>query len=179
MHILSPETDNCPSWISGRERMTVESISWSISTKECCRPRRGSNPRPSGLQSDAHPTEPTRPATFETGFKLRLMWKMRLSYKGKCHVILLATLHDIYLYKTVTFPHPPLKPISKMAFLHRFHCTIKLQFPEHRWLVHHCWFEHVLESLWNLSYRLRKQMCRDILLTMSYFIMKMYAVCTH
>ena len=41
MHILSPETDNCPSWISGRERMTVENISWSISTKECCRPRRG------------------------------------------------------------------------------------------------------------------------------------------
>ena len=35
MHILSPETDNCPSWISGRERMTVENISWSISTKEC------------------------------------------------------------------------------------------------------------------------------------------------
>ena len=41
VHILSPETDNCPSWISGRERMTVENISWSISTKECCRPRRG------------------------------------------------------------------------------------------------------------------------------------------
>ena len=62
VHILSPETDNCPSWISGRERMTVENISWSISTKECCRPRRGSNPRPPGLQSDAHPTEPPRPA---------------------------------------------------------------------------------------------------------------------
>ena len=31
--------------------MTVENISWSISTKECCRPRRGLNPRP-GLQSD-------------------------------------------------------------------------------------------------------------------------------
>ena len=42
MHILSPETDNCPSWISGRERMSVENISWSISTKECCWPRRGS-----------------------------------------------------------------------------------------------------------------------------------------
>ena len=39
MHILSPETDNCLSWVSGRERMTVENISWSISTKECCRPR--------------------------------------------------------------------------------------------------------------------------------------------
>ena len=52
MHILLPETDNCPSWISGRERMTVENISWSISTKECCRPRWGLNPRPPGLQSE-------------------------------------------------------------------------------------------------------------------------------
>ena len=26
VHILSPETDNCPSLISGRERMTVENI---------------------------------------------------------------------------------------------------------------------------------------------------------
>ena len=52
VHILSPETDNCLSWISGRERMTVENISWSISTKECCRPQRGLNPRPPGLQSD-------------------------------------------------------------------------------------------------------------------------------
>ena len=38
VHILSPETDNCPSWISRRERMTVENISWSIYTKECCWP---------------------------------------------------------------------------------------------------------------------------------------------
>ena len=43
VHILLPETDNCPSWISGRERMTVENITWSkkISTKECCRPSGG------------------------------------------------------------------------------------------------------------------------------------------
>ena len=52
MHILLPETDNCHSWISGRERMTVENISWSVSTKECCRPWRGLNPRPPCLQSD-------------------------------------------------------------------------------------------------------------------------------
>ena len=32
--------------------MTVENISWSISTKECCRPRRGLNSRPPGLKSD-------------------------------------------------------------------------------------------------------------------------------
>ena len=52
MHILLPETDNCPSWISRRERMTVENISWSVSTKECCRPLRGLNQQPPGLQSD-------------------------------------------------------------------------------------------------------------------------------
>ena len=26
LHILLPETDNCLSWISGRERMTIENI---------------------------------------------------------------------------------------------------------------------------------------------------------
>ena len=46
---------NCPSWIRGRMRMTVKNISSSISTKECCQPRRV-------IQSDAHPTEPRRPA---------------------------------------------------------------------------------------------------------------------
>ena len=52
MHILSPETDNCPSWISGRERITVENILSSISTKECCRSRRELNPQSLCLQSD-------------------------------------------------------------------------------------------------------------------------------
>ena len=47
--------------------------------------------------------------------------KKRLSYKGPYHVILLAKLHDMYLYKTATIPHQPLKSISKVAFLHRFH----------------------------------------------------------
>ena len=32
--------------------MTVENISWSISTKECCRPQRVLNRRPPSLQSD-------------------------------------------------------------------------------------------------------------------------------
>ena len=29
----------------------------------------------------------------------------------------------MYLYKTTTFLHQPLKSFSKVAFLHRFHCT--------------------------------------------------------
>ena len=35
VHILSPVTDNCYSWISGRGRMAVEMFSWPVSTKEC------------------------------------------------------------------------------------------------------------------------------------------------
>ena len=41
-----------------------------------------------------------------------------LSYKGTCHVILLAKLHDMFLYKTDN-----LKSVSKVALLHRFHCV--------------------------------------------------------
>ena len=65
MHILSPETDNCPSWISGRERITVENISWSISTKECCRPWRELNPRTPGLQSDGASNWATEASSFQ------------------------------------------------------------------------------------------------------------------
>ena len=61
LRILSPVTDNCLSWISGRERMAVEIISWPIFTKECCR-MWGSNPRSSAYQVDAQPTELPRPA---------------------------------------------------------------------------------------------------------------------
>ena len=54
-------TSNCPSWISGRERIAVEIISWPNSTKECCRTW-GSNPRPSAYQADSDLTELLRPA---------------------------------------------------------------------------------------------------------------------
>ena len=86
MHILSPETDNCPSWISGRERMTVENISWSISTKECCRPRRGLNPRPPGLQSDGASNWATEAGNFalcilSLYFSVHLV--LRLPHLGK------------------------------------------------------------------------------------------------
>ena len=49
-----------------------------------------------------------------------------LSYKGTCHVILLAKLHDMYLYKTDNFFHINhyLKSVSKVAFLHRFYCSV-------------------------------------------------------
>ena len=35
-----------------KKSLTIENILWYISTKECCRPWQGLNPRPPGLQSD-------------------------------------------------------------------------------------------------------------------------------
>ena len=35
VRILSPVTDNCPSWINGQERKTIEIISWSAPLKLC------------------------------------------------------------------------------------------------------------------------------------------------
>ena len=41
-----------------------------------------------------------------------------LSYTGTCHVILLAKLHDMYLYKTCTFiRHVPL--LDRQLFPHQ------------------------------------------------------------
>ena len=47
------------------------------------------------------------------------------SYKGTCHVILLAKLHDMYLYKTDNLFHINhyLQSVLKVALLHRFYCT--------------------------------------------------------
>ena len=63
--------------------------------------------------------EPPSRLTLNSGW----CGKSWLSYKGTCHVILLAKLHEMYLYKTTTFPHQPLRSISKVAVLHRFYCT--------------------------------------------------------
>ena len=59
--ILLPETDNCPSWIIGKGRMTVENISWSISMEKCCHTWQKLNLRPPDQQSNVHLTEPPRP----------------------------------------------------------------------------------------------------------------------
>ena len=44
--------------------MTVENISWSISTKECYRPRRGRTRDLLVSSRTAHPTDPPRPAVY-------------------------------------------------------------------------------------------------------------------
>ena len=62
VQILSPEIDNCPSWIRRRERMTLENISWSYLHERMLTTWRGLSPATSDNQSDEHPTKPSRSA---------------------------------------------------------------------------------------------------------------------
>ena len=64
VHILLPETDICPSWISGRETMTIENISWPNLHERMLPTRWGLNPQPPDHQLDEHSMEPQRPAFF-------------------------------------------------------------------------------------------------------------------
>ena len=116
MHILSPETDNCPSWISGRERMTVENISWSISMKEWCRPRRGLNPRPPDSSRTAHPTEPLRPiehvwpmskSSWISMTNVQII--LHICYGCPAHHVPLLAL-NCHITKTCLYNFDPLKP---------------------------------------------------------------------
>ena len=50
--ILLLETDNCLTWISGRERMTKENILWSIIMNECYGTQHWSKPWPPDHQPD-------------------------------------------------------------------------------------------------------------------------------
>ena len=76
------------SWISGRERMTVENISRSISMKECCWLQRGSNLQSPGLQSDAHPTEQPRLTVLKFDKQNKTRGPMVLNRTPECCVFL-------------------------------------------------------------------------------------------
>ena len=85
------------------------------------------------LHQDSMPIKYSKTCVREPPSRLTLnsSWcgKSCLSYKGTCHVILLAKLHDMYLYKTTTFPYQPLRSISKVAVLHRcLRATFKTDF---------------------------------------------------
>ena len=60
VQILSPVTDNCSSWISGRGRMAVEMFSWPSLHERMCRTW-GSNSGPLACQANSLPFELPRP----------------------------------------------------------------------------------------------------------------------
>ena len=79
MHILSPETDNCPSWISGRERMTVEKVHDQSPRKNVADLGGGWTRDLLVSSRTAHPTEPPRP-TFYLKKKKFSFWRWNFLY---------------------------------------------------------------------------------------------------
>ena len=65
MHILSPITNNCSSWIGGRGRMAAEMFSWPSLHERMCRTW-GSNSGPLACQADSLSIELPRPVEEET-----------------------------------------------------------------------------------------------------------------
>ena len=84
-----------------------------------------------------HPKMYSKTCVRQPPLKLTLVVDVEkcLSYKGTCHVILLAKFHDMYLYKTDNFFHisHSLKSVSKVALLHRFYCTATEE-PRGEWI---------------------------------------------
>lgn len=75
VHMLSPDTDSCPFWNCRYDRTNVENISWSISSKECCRPGGYQTHDLQITTSNAHPTESPRLApTTTNNWILMTLW---------------------------------------------------------------------------------------------------------
>ena len=111
--------------------MTVENISWSISTKECCLPRWGLNPRPPGLQSDGASNWATEAGIVFRYTNVHLMGQLRLvqTLRKKPIVIFLPEIEagppawqtdkTASITKTYLYNFDPLKPhfyIVKLGF---------------------------------------------------------------
>ena len=91
--ILSPVTDNCPSWISRRVRMTVEKISWIILINEWWQTV-VLNLQPPDYQSDIHLTELLGPEKWNEARDI-LHWKWT---HPKCKVDGLTNVWTLQVY---------------------------------------------------------------------------------
>ena len=112
----------CTKCISFNTERNILTIKWEHQKKKH-EPNREKSYHLTCAYSKTCVREPPSRLTLNSGW----CGKSCLSYKGTCHVILLAKLHDLYLYKTTTFTHQPLRSISKVALLHRFYCTTETE----------------------------------------------------
>ena len=128
--------------------MTVENISWSISTKECCRPRRGWTRDLLVSSRTSHPTEPPRPAMLALKLSRLNLQHMHVNVWGVfvcCFIewnkFLITTLHENIFkpyIKTapLTFWPTPITPLSRSLFLPSPPPNHPVPLPAHTWALH-------------------------------------------
>ena len=147
--------------------MTLDNISWSISTKECCQTQLRSNPRPPDHQSDMHPTDPLRTAPtvknllWELHLKERIcsLWEQILSFKSSSLWERRQTLSQVWLIslggyplilKVITFKHCFLI-FSQKKYGH--HCSVRSIL---------CWGLTTRQPLWVILCRLPEKGRKEI-----------------
>ena len=101
VHILSLETDNCPSWISGRESITQENIPWSNIHERMLLTRWGMDNCPSWISGRERITQENiswsniqeRMLLTQRGMNPHLLitsWtRIQLSHQGRAKVLVL------------------------------------------------------------------------------------------
>ena len=156
--------------------MTIENVSWPIRSKKnkniCC-----------GYSLEA----PCR-RLYEMLLMSSLIicyWEMRKNsiFIVKTYFFVMGT--QTMPFRNTSYDYPKCiffvgkKNVYILANLQSDQSTVKPQWVEHGYLVYHGWFKLIFESLRNFSDSSRKRIFRVILRIFSYFIMKMYVVCSH
>ena len=136
MNILSPVTDNCSSWISGRGRMTVEMFSWPSLHERMCQTW-GSNSGPLACKANSLPIrskfikkvrkQSYWRSTASTEWQIRT--QLSESFKGKWDQ---CTLKDLLM---IDGQHMSTRYLSRQTY---FSWQIVL-FPKDQ---HQLWYEH-------------------------------------
>ena len=108
MHILSPVTDNCSSWISGRGRMAVEMFSWPSLHERMCR-MWGSNSGPLACQAYMLPIKLPHPAKFKLFVFINYFLCVTLSKKVVCLSVYPDSLRLGFLQESIPAQRPHLK----------------------------------------------------------------------
>ena len=113
VHILSPVTDNCSSWISGRGSMAVEFFHDQVCTKECAergdRTRGRLHGKRTRFRSSYRPRLIWKQSRQYSFIVLTAKWQRRVYWSPQLHVQVIMTecryfMHDSLHNKMFEFP---------------------------------------------------------------------------
>ena len=137
--------------------MTVENISWSISTKECCRPRRGLNPWPPGLQSDGASNWATEAGKMTLVFHV-LMKKEMFYLKFMQVKTKVFSYYKIHIYLLITTWYALTSEFSEfllvihlMTFIHQETLKLSNKFVRHAFHLRFLWY--FMMTCWGGKFR--------------------------
>ena len=111
-------------WISRRERMTVDNISWIISMKECCRTQQGSNPQPPGPSCSKLAMSLVNDSFLKWYFKWKFKWYANMlnffaekMWVAFAHIFSAKNIRILYIESTEIVNEMTLNELVKLTTL--------------------------------------------------------------